>query len=431
MKPSLRYGTKARESRHDVVMDDNITPLRIGGRDLAEWLTAERSQLVGSALRALVARIPGYAQLPVEELSGDIHRVTHHNLGLFITAVRTGSLPGEQELAHIRESAARRAEEGIPIEMVMTGYHVGVQAIWETIAPEAQPEDLADMIRVNALVLRYLERVSPAVAAGYVEERQTITGDEQSARQVLVTALLEGRPADEAAELAGVRLPEQYLVLAISIDPHPDELSEAVDATVAARRKLRRVRAELERSAQQPMLATLTPVGGMALVPGTAEGPSDAEWSWVTATTAALIRVAGADVTVGVSAAAPAAVAAAATLAAEVRDIARVVGNGPGAYRLEDVLLEYQMARPGAAREKLAGVLAPIAGRPDLLHTLSTFLLLGGRRSTAAELHVHPNTVDYRIRRIHSLTGLDPTRPADIPLLRGALAAQRLSARAG
>lgn len=405
-------------------MNNNARPLRIGGRDLADWLTAERSQLVRTALQALVARIPGYAQLPAEELSGDIHRVTHQNLGWFITAVRSGSQPTERDLAHVRESAARRAEEGIPIEMVMTGYQVGVQAIWETVAPEARPEDLADVMELHRLVLSYLERVSPAVAAGYLEERQTITGDEQSARLALVTALLEGRPAEEAAELAGVRLPAHYLVLAMSIDPHPDELSDDVDPTVAARRKLRRLRAELDRSASRSALVTLTPVGGTALIPTESEEMSEADWSWVTATTAALTRAAGADVTIGASIAVPSAVAEAATVAAEVRDIARTVGRGPGAYQLEDVLLEYQMARPGAAREKLATLLEPVSDNADLLDTLKAFLRLGGRRPTATELHVHPNTVDYRIRRVHTLTGLDPTRSADIPLLRGALAAR-------
>ncbi|MDG4863407.1 helix-turn-helix domain-containing protein, partial [Streptomyces sp. T-3] len=48
----------------------------------------------------------------------------------------------------------------------------------------------------------------------------------------------------------------------------------------------------------------------------------------------------------------------------------------------------------------------------------------GRRRPTAAELHVHPNTVDYRLRRISELTGLDPANTADVPLLSAALAAR-------
>jgi sugar diacid utilization regulator len=33
------------------------------------------------------------------------------------------------------------------------------------------------------------------------------------------------------------------------------------------------------------------------------------------------------------------------------------------------------------------------------------------RRRTATAPHLHPSTVDYRLRRVVALTGLDPARP--------------------
>jgi DNA-binding PucR family transcriptional regulator len=50
----------------------------------------------------------------------------------------------------------------------------------------------------------------------------------------------------------------------------------------------------------------------------------------------------------------------------------------------------------------------------DLLATLDTFLDCGGSWSRCAErLHVHVNTLRYRIGRIERLTGRDLTRFAD------------------
>lgn len=46
-------------------------------------------------------------------------------------------------------------------------------------------------------------------------------------------------------------------------------------------------------------------------------------------------------------------------------------------------------------------------------------------------LHLHPNTVDYRLRRIAVRTGLDPTRPADLPRITAALAARDAERAAG
>lgn len=94
-------------------MDDNsgVAPLRIGGRNLHERLSADLPSLVKSVIAELVSRIPVYRQLPVEELSGDITRVITQNLRSFIAILRTRTLPTRAELDFLRESAARRAEK--------------------------------------------------------------------------------------------------------------------------------------------------------------------------------------------------------------------------------------------------------------------------------------------------------------------------------
>ena len=50
----------------------------------------------------------------------------------------------------------------------------------------------------------------------------------------------------------------------------------------------------------------------------------------------------------------------------------------------------------------------------DLVHTLDTFLACSGSWTRcAAQLHVHVNTLRYRISRIEQLTGRDLTRFPD------------------
>ncbi|MPZ00115.1 MAG: transcriptional regulator [Actinophytocola sp.] len=401
--------------------------LRIGGRALHEWLSADLPVLVKTVLGELVARIPAYQQLPAEELSGDISRVIRQNLRSFITILRSRALPAEADLRILRESAARRADEGMPIDVVLTAYHLGVQVIWQSITPQVRDADVTDLMEINALIMRYLELVTPTVAAGYLEQRQTIFGDEHSARQTILAALLQGTPAEDAAVQAGVRLPPGYLVLSVAVGPHPDESKPDLDAGVIARRKLRRVRAELARRTREPVLSSLAAEGGTVLVPVPTppEELSADDWARVGTLVTSLTAAAGADVLAGAAAATPPGVARAARTAREVLEVAATKGHTRGVYRLEDVLLEYQLSRPGPARERLAGMLEPIGDQDDLLDTLTAYLRLGGRRKVAAELHVHPNTVDYRIRRIHHLTGLDATRPADVSTLEAALVARR------
>lgn len=135
-------------------------------------------------------------------------------------------------------------------------------------------------------------------------------------------------------------------------------------------------------------------------------------------------RMCGAELLVAAAAAAPDGVADAARMVGEVRRVAEASGRGPGLYLLDDVLLEYQLSRPSRARDGLAALLGPLAGRPELLDTLRTFLACGlDRRRAAARLQVHPNTVDYRLRKATELTTLDAARGADLLTLHAALAA--------
>ncbi|MFE0463529.1 PucR family transcriptional regulator, partial [Kitasatospora sp. NPDC058965] len=294
------------------------------------------------------------------------------------------------------------------------------------IMAAAEPGDLPDVLRAQHQLLGYLRLVSCAVATGYVRERQAALGEEQVARQALLSRLLEGGSPQAAADRAGLQLPPCNLVLSIAAGPHPDELLPGVNRSVAAHRKVRRLRHELERQSRGVTLTALSEDGGLALLPYETPagelGPAD--WAGLARLVGQLGRICGAELLVAVAAAAPGAVAPAARQAGEVRQVARAAGRGPGLYRLEDVLLEYQLSRPSPARDGLAALLAPLAGRPELLETLRAFHTAGfDRRQAATRLRVHPNTVDYRLRKAASLTGLDPARGGDLPMLRAALAA--------
>ncbi|MFD6071987.1 MULTISPECIES: PucR family transcriptional regulator [Amycolatopsis] len=411
---------------------DKDPGFRIGGRPLAERLTEVLPSLAKTVLAEIVSRIPEYGLLPAEELSGDITHVIEQNLRSFIDTLRTGSTPTREELGFLRESAARRAEEGIPLDIVLTAYHIGIQVVWASLTPDARPEEVSDVLAVNALTLRYLEVVTPVVGAGYLDERQTMFDDERSARHTVLSALLDGEPAEVMAGQAGLRMPPCYLVLAVSVGAHPDEEVDGVDPLVAGRRKLRRLRVELERQIRGTVLTSLTPEGGIALLPHetVACDLTARDWAWLGRVLADVARTAGADLIAGVAAAEPSAVPAAAGLAQDVLAVAIGSGRSPGLYRLDDVLLEYQLSRPGPALDRLAARLAPLDGNEELLQTLETFLRRGGRRQTAAALHVHPNTVDYRLRRIADLTGLDPTRLEHVALVSAALAARATTRRA-
>ena len=93
-------------------------------------------------------------------------------------------------------------------------------------------------------------------------------------------------------------------------------------------------------------------------------------------------------------------------------------------------LLQAMLAVPGDhAAWFVERHLGPVRHRPELLATLRVWLACGGSRRVASEqLHLHRNSVGYRVNRLKVLLGLDPLEPAHSAVLQAALAAHDLLA---
>ncbi|MFF9062874.1 PucR family transcriptional regulator [Streptomyces sp. NPDC014882] len=415
--------------------DPHLADISFGGVPVHRQLSANARDLARRVVDELVGQLPAYGALPPEELRKEIMGVAYQGIHGFAEVLRTGELPGRERLAVIREAAAHRAEEGLMLDSVISAYHLGAQVVLDTLAPSVRPQDVQDALALNRVLMQYLQRVTAAGVGGYFQERQAAFGVEHFAQQALLEALLAGSPAREAADRAGIALPARFLVLSLTVDAHRDERTPGVDPVIAGRRKLRRLRRELERHVSGVVLSALSVDGGLALLPvpgeptgedaaGLAGDVPETVAEWVDGVLGHMMRVSGAAITAGVVIAAPDGVRNGALLAADVRKVAEAVGRPPGPYRLADVLLEYQLTRPGPALAQLSSLLAPLAGKPELLATLKAYLSSDmDRRGAAERLSVHPNTLDYRLRRITALTGLDATRPADLARVQAAVAA--------
>jgi sugar diacid utilization regulator len=103
--------------------------------------------------------------------------------------------------------------------------------------------------------------------------------------------------------------------------------------------------------------------------------------------------------------------------------------EAPRPVSAHDLLPERALAGDGHARRALARELYDpvLAAGGGLLETLITFLDSGSSVEGAARaLFVHPNTVRYRLRRIHEVSGYSPTDARDAYALRLALTLGRL-----
>ncbi|SFX02015.1 PucR C-terminal helix-turn-helix domain-containing protein [Streptomyces atratus] len=403
-------------------------PLSIAGRPVAAHLRARVPALTGRVVARLLADLPVYAGLPHEEISGDIADIVQHNLRLFADVVEHRRPATDAELAQQRDSAAQRAEEGVPLDAILTAYQVGTAMCWQETAKGALPGDLPTVLEIMDRIMVLQQQLTSAVSSAYLQARQILDSQEHGGRHALMAALLTGEPLDRFTHRTGLRPAARYLTMTLALAPHPDELSQlpGPGAGVAARRKIRRVRTALDHFAGTPALTALDASGGTVLLPAAESPPPWRGPGGLCVLIEEAARAAGVPITAAAETAEPEAVPAAVARNAEIVDLIARTGRPPGLYRLADVLLEYQLSRPSEALHGLAELLRPLEAKPELLRTLETYLELGlDRRATAAALHIHPNTVDYRIRRIDRLTGLSPARPADLQHISAALVARR------
>lgn len=402
-------------------------PLCIGDRPVAAQLRARAPALTTRVVARLLSDLPVYAELPHEEIAGDIADIVQHNLRLFADVVEHRRPATDTELAQQRDSAAQRAEEGVPLDAILTAYQVGIAMCWEETAQDAGPGDLPAVLEIMDRIMVLQQQLTSAVSGAYLEARQILDSQEHGGRHALMAALLTGEDLEDFTRRTGLRPAARYLTMTLALGTHDDEVGQAPGpgAGVAARRKIRRIRTALDRFAGTPALTALDETGGTVLLP-VAEPPPWSGPGGLAGLIAEATRAAGVPVTAAAETAEPAAVPAAVARNTEIVGLVARTGRPSGLYRLADVLLEYQLSRPSEALNGLARLLHPLEAKPELLHTLETYLAHGlDRRAAAAALHVHPNTVDYRIRRIGRLTGLSPARPMDLQHLNAALVARR------
>lgn len=398
--------------------------------DLIGRVEGRLDDLSRQMLDGIVERVPLYGQLPAEQLEGEILDICRANLDFFLASLRDAGRPSAVAMAAVKASAARRAEERVPLEAVLVAYQVGGQVAWAALQETAGPGDVAELVDLAGALMTYMSTMTGAVSDAYVEERGAIATHQREARRSLLEALLRGDPG-EPPERWGtrvVRAPD-YIAVAMSMSRSGDEADAAVAQDVASRRKVRRAEDFLVNFAGDGTLCRLDAAGGIVLIPAVAGGTGAAA-AGIPDLMEALSKEADADVWAGMAwGDGSGDVRDHVDEASQVLRLAQGLGRPPGSYVLDDVVLEFVVAASGAGRDHLAGLLEVLEDGPDLIPTLATWFASDFDRRRAAEtLHVHPNTLDYRLRRVVDLTGLNPGSARGVQLLGAALLARDLQA---
>ncbi|MFE3546396.1 PucR family transcriptional regulator [Nocardia sp. NPDC059177] len=394
-----------------------------GTRSIAPFLTATgrpvstplkdvrtiSRQMVGH----FIANVAPCATLPGEVLDGDVTMVTRMCLELTMGVLDGRDLPGRLE--RIQAAAAGWAREGIPIDTIHNALYEGFKLSFDLVTANLNSQDTA--VGVARRLTEVLNTITSAVSVAYVRELRSVVSEHHTAVHTLTSALLGGQSTSTMARECGIEVADRYHVIALALPPHPEELDPSLDANVVARRKLRRVQAELANRCVGKVLSLLSVDGGTLLLPTAEFGERDLDDLIV-----GLSRAAQVPVRAVTMSAVPTDIPRAAEQVHELVEIVHRLGGESKVYRPHELAFEYQLTRQGPARDYLSSVVDSLEAHPELLHTLEVYIASNLRRTqTARELFVHTNTVDYRLKRIGQLTGFDLNDVTGLCYLRAAL----------
>ncbi|WP_067983140.1 PucR family transcriptional regulator [Nocardia caishijiensis] len=391
--------------------------LTISGRPMSSPLKDVRAlsrQMVGH----FVENVAPCGTLPGDAITGDVTTITRICLEFAVSMLDGRDIPST--LQRLQDAASGWAREGVPIDTIHHSIAEGFKMGLDLVVANASVKDYDNLVDGVKMVMEMLDTITSQVSLAYVRELRGVVSEHHTAVHTLTSALLGGHSTSTMARECGIAIAEQYAVLALSIPPHREEANPALDQKVVARRKLRRVQAELAKRCGDTALSLLSVDGGTVLIPA-----ETFDREGLTALVAQLSQAAQVGITAALVETSTTGVPDAADQAHELLDMVQRLEVTSGLYRFDELALEYQLTRPGPGREFLGSLLDPLDQFPELLETLQRHIANNlNRQRTARVLHVHTNTVDYRLKRIGQLTGFDPTQPSGLWYLRSALVAR-------
>lgn len=378
-------------------------------RAMSRELLAEADELGLQMAAVIRSEVPAYAAGDVVP-TAELDRSSIVNLSYVL-----GQLAGEgARLDTPRDTGAQRADQGVPYAMVLQAFRIGARFIWETMVERGRPEDRDILLRAAADIWAVSDQLASAVTEAYRTAMVDRVRRDGQLRAVAVADLLDGEAGSgevgRAAEILGFGSAAGFVVVSAESATPGDEAVPDVEA--ALRRRNITSAWRLDHGHQEGIVATHDAHAVERVVAIVEE--------------LSVARVGVSDRVERLDDAHLARVQARTALAAATPGSAEVVRFGE---RPLAVLLASSREQ---AEGLVAAVLAPVLAmaeedRAVMVDTARAWLAAGGSTSTAArDLHVHRNTVRYRIRRLEEVTGRDLARPVDAAELYVALECLRI-----
>jgi hypothetical protein len=192
----------------------------------AEVLRPGIRQLSDEIIDAIRDGVPAYAQ-PLEGAFGTGVRVgVEQALTQFVDLVEKPDRDRSAEREVYVRLGRGEARAGRTMEALLAAYRIGARVAWRQVAEVARAAGLGEEVlaRLAESIFAYIDELSGASAEGHAQEQAAVAGEAQRRRRRLVTLMIQTPPptesaVEDAAREAGWQLPRS---LAALVWPHSE-----------------------------------------------------------------------------------------------------------------------------------------------------------------------------------------------------------------
>src|SRR4051812_48938906 len=378
-------------------------------RRVAEALAARYTDIGQAISDRIIDEIPGYRNA-APELINDVRAGATATVGVLARTHADGSTVRREDVVFVRELAARRVHQGVSLEVFIHAYRVALLAYWDACADEATRLRISREagFALARSAIDAIDTITTQAAEAYLREEIRLRTQSGRAGRDLVERLIDGQPIDP-----GRRHPA-----APGLDPTGPLLTvtgKVEQTTLAVGDALQVARDVLEESMSLGVVRPLATIRHGELVLISAGTSPRARIASLRAARQRTIEEHNIDVRYGVS--------------VPSQGFASV----QQAYREAALSLSYTSAsRPIVSLEDLSSLECALIGatattkaiiaskgknlralsQEDLAAAVETIRAFSDANlnvaKAAEQMHVHPNTVRYRLEHIATRAGHDP-----------------------
>lgn len=362
---------------------------------------------MGDLFSLLRSRVPANAKLIVDSCTDELpeYRATLVNPGdrarmlEFAVFIRTRTIElvtcdqplTEDDLAVVASIGEERGRRGMPRAVLRQVLTMHATATLREIQEVCGPKDFNNAMHMLTWLGPQGAAAQRTYTMGFLRGQKSDLAELGRARQYAEMLLSGDTAALGYGEGIGIRVPDQYRVIVMRLPEMPTDPEDRTDDVLNHLWQLYRAPATWHGVTE---LVALLPAGHETAAVALARDVAE---------------IMGRPCAVGGAIGPASALAETFALARRVSRVARTETVPDHVYTMADVLVEVGVVELPEIDRWLRQIADRLAASPNLVSTIDSYYRNDMNRSrTAAALSIHPRTLDYRLRRVHDITDIDP-----------------------